>query len=173
MWLPGGLPASCVILGGMRWIGESLYLAWSLTSNRFRTTVSSPLEALLVFGLCVETHFAFVCFFPSSLDRNQSPNPGHRSQRQPGRVTILGCPWQPWWLRRSRFLCLSSDVSSTLKPQVSVTSEKLQFSLSAGCFLEGKPSGDSGIMSRFRETLSEKVLSNPDSCRTCGSSVFV
>ena len=172
MWLPGSLPASCVILGGMRWVGESLYPAWSLSSNRFRTTVSSPLELTDVWVVCWGS-LCFCVVFPSSLDRNQSPNPGHRSQRQPGRVPILGCPWQPWWLRRSRFLCLSSDVSSTLKPQVSVASEKLQFSLSAGCFLEGKPSGDSGIMSRFRETLSEKVLSNPDSCRTYGSCVLV
>lgn len=62
----------------------------------------------------------FLCFLFSFLYRNQSPNPGHPSQRQPGRVTTLGCPWQLSWLQRSPSLFLLSDVLSTSKPQVRV-----------------------------------------------------
>lgn len=161
-----------MILGGMRWVGESLYPAWSLFS-KFPCHCEFPSGSLTdVWCVCWDS-LCFPVFFPSFLDRNQSPSPGRRSQRQPGRVTISGCPWRPWWLQRSRFPCSSSDASSTLKPQVNVTSEKRPFPLSAGCLLEGKPSGDSGILSRFREMLSEKVLSNPNSCWTWGSSVFV
>lgn len=84
--------------------------------------------------MLIVTLFLFCTFF--FLYRNQSPSPGHPSQRQPGRVTILGCPWQLSWLQRSPSPFLSRDVSSTLKPQVRVLLPQswLWHSLSTGYF---------------------------------------
>lgn len=47
-----------------------------------------------LFGTLADTYdtHLVLCFLFSFLDRNQSPNPDHPSRRQPGRVTILGCP---------------------------------------------------------------------------------
>lgn len=53
----------------------SLFIPLEVSFLSFHATVSSPLEALLMSDVCVETHFVFLFFFPLSWTETKAQAP--------------------------------------------------------------------------------------------------